>query len=355
MTDWIAWAAIEGAMTKTKQMLFEPFDLTKWAKLAIILFFIGSSGGFGSNFGSNPTSGNFGDFGDSQSDAELDAFVEEAVSGVSAFVDQYMTYIVLAVLAFLLVIVLLSYISNVMQFVFVESVVRNHVTIRAYIRNNLGNGLRLFILNWTLGIVFLIAIILSLLPALSAIRTGDFSAVFFGSLLLFFLVLVLGGIILAIIGSFINLAIPVMLYENVGILKALSKVISTAVHSIPQVLVYWIIRGVLGIIIGIAAAIIGLIVVLIAGLVLLLIGIAVYMILTLLGFGFADLVVLIVLGLLFVASILVLIFLTILATVPLPVFMKYHTLLFLRNWYADIMPFWEPVTEPAPESVPEPA
>jgi len=348
MSDWIAWAAIEGAMTKTRQMLFEPFDLTKWVKLAIILFFIGGTGG-GSNFNSNPSGSNFGDFGDSYSDAELDAFATETVSEVSVFVHQYMTYIVLAVLAFLLVIVLFSYISNVMQFVFVESVVRNHVTIRAYIRSNLGNGLRLFILNWALGIVFLIAIILSLLPALSAALDGNFSALFFGSFILFFLVLVLGIIILAIIGSFINLAIPVMLYENVGILKALSKVLSAAVHSIPQVLVYWIIRGVLGIIIGIATAVIGLIVFLIAGLVLLLIGIAVYMILTLLGFGFTDPAVLVVLGLLFIASFMVLIFLILLATVPLPVFMKYHTLLFLRNWYADIVPFWEPVSEPVSE------
>ncbi|MEA1869021.1 MAG: hypothetical protein U9N09_02565 [Euryarchaeota archaeon] len=30
MTDWIAWDAIEGALTKTKQILFEPFDLTKY-------------------------------------------------------------------------------------------------------------------------------------------------------------------------------------------------------------------------------------------------------------------------------------------------------------------------------------
>ena len=346
MTDWIAWDAIEGAMTKTRQMLFEPFDLTKWAKLAIILFFIGGGGGFGSNFNSNPSGSNFGNFGE-QSDVELDAFVEAAVSGISAFVDQYLTYIVLAVLAILLVIVLFSYISNVMQFVFVESVVRNQVTIRAYIRNNLGNGLQLFILNWTLNIVFLIAIILSLLPALSVILDGDISTVFFGSFILFFLVLVIGIIILAILSSFINLAIPVMLYENVGVLKALSKVISTAVHSIPQMLVYWIIRGVLGIIIGIAAVIIGLIVFLIAGLVLLLIGIVVYMILTLLGFGFTNLVVMIVLGLLFVASLIMLIFLAILATVPLPVFMRYHALLFLQNWYADIVPFWEPVPEPA--------
>ena len=347
MTDWIAWDVIEGAMTKTRQMLFEPFDLTKWVKLAIILLFIGFGGGGGSNFSSNPSGNSFEDFDGSQSGAELDAFVEEVVSGVSASVHQYMTYSILAVLAILLVIVLFAYISNVMQFVFVESVVRNHVTIQAYIRNNLGNGLRLFILNWTLGLTFLIAIILSLLPALSAIPEGDFSATFFGSFTLFLIVIVIGIILLVIISSFINLAIPVMLYENVGILKALSKVINTAAHSISQVLVYWIMRGVLGIIVGITAAIIGLIVVLIAGLVLLLIGIVIYMILTLLGFGFNDSEVLIVLGLFFVASMLVLIFLAILATVPLPVFMKYHTLLFLRNWYADIVPFPEPVPEPA--------
>jgi len=346
-TNWIAWAAIEGALTKTKQILFEPFDFTKWVKLAIILFFIGGIGGGSGNLNSNPLSGNFGNFGDSYSDAELDAFVTETVSEVSVFVHQYMTYIVLAVLAILLVSALFSYISNMMQFVFVESVVRNHVTIRAYIRNNLGNGLRLFILNRTLGIAFLIAIILSLLPALSSALDGDVSALFFGSFTPFFVVLVLGIIILSIIASFINLAIPVMLYENVGVLKTLSKVTSTAAHSIPQVLVYWITRGVLGIIIGIAAAIISIILILIA----LLIGIAVYMILTLLGFGLFDMSHLLMPGSFFFAAILVLAFIIRLVTIPFPIFMKYHALLFLRIWYADIMPLWEP----APEPVPEPA
>ena len=342
MTGWIALAAIEGALTKTKQMLFEPFDLTKWVKLAIILFFIGSGGGGSGNFDSNPFSGNFGDFGDLYSDAELDAFVTETVSEVSAFVQQYLTYIVLAVLVILLVTALFSYISNVMQFVFVESVVRNHVTIRAYIKNNLGNGLRLFILNWALGIAFLIITILSLLPALSAILDGDVSALFFGSFIPFFVVLVLSIIILSIIYSFINLAIPVMLYENVGILKALSKVTSAAAYSIPQVLVYWIIRAVLGIIIGITTIVISIVLILIA----VLIGIAVYMILTLLGFSPFDMAHLLMPGFFFFAAILVLACITHLATVPLLVFMRYHALLFLQNWYADIVPFWEPTPEP---------
>ena len=343
MTDWIAWDVIGDALTKTRQMLFEPFDLRKWLKLAIILFFIGGSGGGGSNFSSGPSGNTFGDFGNfdgcSQPGAEPDVFVSEAVSGISAFVHQCLWYIVLAALFILLVIVLFSYISNVMQFALVESVVRNRITLKAYIRNNLGNGLQLFILNWALGIIFLIAIVLSLLPALSAILEGDISVLFFGSLFMFFLVIVLGVTIFAMLGSFINLAIPVMLYERVGIIKALSKVIGLAVHSIPQVLVYWVMRIILGIVIGIVAAIVGIIVALLAALVLLLVGIAVYLILTLLGFGFPDLVVLIVLGMVFAASILILAFLVTLATAPLPVFLKYHALLFLQNWYGDIVPF----------------
>jgi hypothetical protein len=187
---------------------------------------------------------------------------------------------------------------------------------------------------------------------LSAILDGNVSVLSFGSFIPFIVVLVLGIIILSIIYSFINLAIPVMLYENVGVLKALSKVTSNAAHSISQVLVYWIIRGVLEIILGIAAIVISLIVILIAGIVLLLIGIVVYMILMLLGFGFTDPVTLIVIGLLFIASFITLIVLILLATVPLPVFRKYHALLFLRSWYADIMPFWEPVPESVPEPVP---
>jgi hypothetical protein len=54
-------------------------------------------------------------------------------------------------------------------------------------------------------------------------------------------------------------------------------------------------------------------------------------------------------GLFFFACMLVLAFIIRLATVPFPVFMKYHALLFLRNWYADIVPFWEPAPEPVPE------
>jgi hypothetical protein len=340
MTDWIAWDVIGDALTKTRQMLFEPFDLRKWLKLAIILFFIGSGGGGGSSFSPCPPGNTFGGFdGFSQPGAEPDVCISEALSGISDSLYPRLWYIVLAALFILMVSVFFSYISNVMQFALVESVVRNRITLKSYIRNNLGNGLQLFILNWALGIIFLIAIVLSLLPALSAIPEHGISALFNGSLFTFFLVAVSGVTILVMLSSFINLAIPVMLYERIGIIKALSKVIGLAMHSIPQVLVYWVMRIILGIVAAIIAAVVGIIVALLAALVLLLVGIAVYLILTLLGFGFPNLVVLIVLGLLFFASTLILVFLVTLATAPLPVFLKYHALLFLQNWYGDIVPF----------------
>ncbi len=101
----------------------------------------------------------------------------------------------------------------------------------------------------------------------------------------------------------------------------------------------------LWIIVSIAATIISIILVLIA----VLIGIAVYMILMMLGFSFFDMAHLLVPGLLFFASLLVLAFIIRLATVPFPIFMSYHALLILRNWYADVVPFWEPLPKPVSE------
>jgi hypothetical protein len=344
MAGWIAWNVIEEAMTKTKCMLFEPFDFKKWVKLAIILFFIGGGVGYSGHSGGGPgfnydlSDNGFGDSGDHP---ELDAEIEQAIAEVSAFVDQNLLAIILSVVLILLIIILLSYISSIMEFALVESVVKNHVLLGAYIRNNLGNALQLFVLKWALNIIFLIAIILSLLPALLTMLDGDFDIAVLGSIFLLFVVIIFGGIIFALINSFINMAIPVMLYENVGVIGALSKVIGTAVHSISQLLVYWVLRIVLGVVIGIVAAIIGIIVFLLAMLIMVPIGIAVYLILTMLGAGFYDPVFIIVIGLYVIAAILALLFSVTLATAPLPVFMKYHTLLFLQKWYADIVPFQE--------------
>jgi type IV secretory pathway VirB3-like protein len=235
MSEWAAWDAIGDALTKTRYLLFEPFDLGMWVKLAIILFFIGTGG---LNFGYNSPSGNFGDSEGFKcfDDDKFGEVVEERVSEMPAFVHRNLYLIALASLLILLAIVLFSYISCAMEFAFVESVVNNTVTIGTYIRNNLGNALQLFVLRWILGITFLIAIILSLLPALSSLFKEDFSIVFFGSLFMFFTVVVIGSVILALVGSFINLAIPVMLYEDVNIISALAKVVGTAARSIPQLL-----------------------------------------------------------------------------------------------------------------------
>ncbi len=108
---------------------------------------------------------------------------------------------------------------------------------------------------------------------------------------------------------------------------------------------FWIIRSVLRIIVSIATIIISIILVLIA----VLIGAAVYMILRMLGFSLLDLAHLLMPGLFFFAAILVLAFIIHLATVPFPIFMRYHALLFLRNWYADIVPFRESMPEPVSE------
>jgi len=356
MTDWIAWDVIETALAKTRCMLFEPFDLKKWVKLAVILLFIGGCGGYGGNGGGggpgyryNLQDNGFGDFGDH---SEFNTAIEEAIAKISTFVDQNVIAIILAVISILLTILLLSYISSIMEFALVESVVTNRVMLRAYIRNNMGNALQLFALRWTLTIIFLIAIILSLLPAIPTILDGNFGIAILGSIFLLFVVIIISSIIFAVIGSFINMAIPVMLYEDVGVIGALLRVIGTAKHSVSQLLVYWVLRIILSIVVSIVAAIAGIIVFLLAMLILVPIGVVIYYLILAMPAvtGFLDPVFLIGIGLYIFVAILIILFSVTLATVPLPVFMKYHTLLFLRDWYADIVPFHEDVPLPAPLS-----
>ena len=50
--SWYGIDAVDKAFSRTRKALFEPFDLWKWAKLAIIIFLLG---GVASNYGSSGT------------------------------------------------------------------------------------------------------------------------------------------------------------------------------------------------------------------------------------------------------------------------------------------------------------
>lgn len=125
-----------------KKALFEPFDFWKWVKLAIIIFFIGS---MGSNYGGSGThyqpSDNYGnDFPSIEPGDPGD--IPDFPSGISGlglgYIDSVssLAIIATALVFFILFVLLFSYISSVMEFVFVESLVRNEVRLRAYFKKN---------------------------------------------------------------------------------------------------------------------------------------------------------------------------------------------------------------------------
>ncbi|MDO9517435.1 MAG: hypothetical protein Q7J10_05215 [Methanosarcinaceae archaeon] len=212
--------ALGSAFEKTKKALIQPFDFWKWVKLGIIVILLGGSGGGG---GGN-SSGSSQQFnGNDFNEKSIGVQIEEMFDQVGQFIQQYETYILIGVVAFLGFILILSYISNIMEFVFVESLVSNQVKFWAYSGKYLGMGFNLFIIRFILGLtsllLFIVAMLPIILPVLQSPETFNVGLLIAGMLWFSAVILVL-AVIFGIIGSFINLSIPLAMYHNTGIIAA---------------------------------------------------------------------------------------------------------------------------------------
>ena len=331
--------ALGGAFEKTKKALIQPFDFWKWIKLGIIVILIGGSGGGGGGHSSG--SGQQFDGKDFNGES-IDAQIEEMFDQIGKFIRQYMAYILIGVAAIVGIILILSYISNVMEFVFVESLVSNQVKFWAYSGKYLGLGFNLFIIRFILGLaallLFIVAMLPMILPVLQSPEIFNFG-LFIGGILWFIAVIFMLAVIFGIIGSFINLSIPLAMYHNTGIITAVKKVYNNCKASWEQIIVYWVIRIILRVVVAIIVGIPILILFMIIFAILAGIGALMYLILSTIGAGSFVWLVLVpyalVVFVIFVTFIL-------LASVPAPVFIKYHMLSFLQAWYPDAgLPFFD--------------
>lgn len=179
---WYGIEAIDAAIKRTKKALIEPFDFWKWIKLGIIVFFIGGGGMGTSNF-NFPASyqRQYEDRG-----AKMPS-TEEVLNQISQFWHQYQTYILIAAVVIVFIILLFTLISSIMEFVFVESLVTDHVAIRAYFGKYLRPGFNLFIIQIILLIGFLSLFILTMMPMLRPLLSGTVTAgLILGGILWFF-------------------------------------------------------------------------------------------------------------------------------------------------------------------------
>lgn len=330
--------ALGSAFEKTKKALIQPFDIWKWIKLGIIIILLGGSGGGG---GHSSGSGQQFD-GKGFNGESIEAQIEEKLDNIGEFIRQYMTYILIGVVAIVGITLILSYISNVMEFVFVESLVSNKVKFWAYSGKYLGLGLNLFIIRIILGLaallLFIVAMLPMILPVLQSPETFNFG-LFIGGILWVVAVLFVLAVIFGIIGSFINLSIPLAMYHNTGIIAAVNKVYKNCKADWGQIIVYWVIRIILRVVVAIIVGIPLLILFLIIFGILAGIGALMYFVLSTIGVGSLIWLVLtpyaLVVFVVFVTFIL-------LASVPAPVFIKYHMLSFLQAWYPDSeLPFFD--------------
>lgn len=344
--SWYSIDAVDRAFSRTRKALFEPFDFWKWVKLAIIIFFVGSIGshygGPGSNFHRGPE-----DYGNDFLNIGPDEFpdVPSNISGLGLnYAESFpsLEIIAAAIIFFIGLILVFSYISSIMEFVFVESLVLNEVHLRDYVRKFMRKGFNLFMIRLALLFIFIALFVLALLPFIPIFRTESTDiavSALIGGFFWIFAVIILLALIGAVISSFLSLAIPISIYRDTGILSAFNMVYRNFRKSWQEVLVYWFVRLLLGIAISILAFILFVLLILLLLIVSLIID-------GILFFLFSALVSEPLLWILLVPFILIellFIFITLMMlSVPLAVFLKYHLLSFLEKWFSEVdFPFFD--------------
>jgi len=325
---WYSIDAVDTAIKRTKKALIEPFDFWKWIKLGIIIFFIGSTG-----FPNFP-----GGYNQPYDDKKIEgASNEEMIKEINLFWDRYKTYIMIGIAAIVFFIILFVLLSSIMEFVLIESLVTNKVTIRANFRKYLRSGFNLFIIQLILLMAFLSLFILAMMPILQKFLESPANitpGMILMGILWFFVVIMILALVGGIIHSLIGLSIPLAMYQEIGITAALKEILGKFKMDWQQILVYWVVRIVLGLVVGIALGIAALILLIIILIPIVICGVILYLMVSGLGIDNPVSWILIIPFSLFAALILITFLLMI--SVPGAVFMKYHQLTFLKAWYPEI-------------------
>lgn len=333
LMDWYVIDAVEVAYERTKKCLFEPFDFWKWVKLAIIFMLVGGGSGYGGNsfnsFSNSMDSGYDSGYGSGYNSDY------NPLDSIGDTIDSSFSLAVTALLALVLILIIFfMYISSVMEFVLVESLVSNTVKFWDYSRRFLGKGLQLFVIK--LAALFLSLIVLAVLVipfvVIFGMPSGDlFWLSFIGGMMLVFLLIFIFAIVASILGSFISMSIPVSLYRNLGVLSALMEVLRKFKLDWQQIIVYWVGRAVLGIIVGIAGFIVIMLALLVTLLPFLIVDVILYLLLSLVMSGSEW----IVLAPVALVELILFIIAMALVSMPFEAFLKYHMLSFVEKWYSE--------------------
>jgi hypothetical protein len=318
--------AIDDAIDATRTFLW-PFDRGRWARLALVVFFLGGVGGVNpfQFAGSGGTGGGGGP--EAPPPGTVDSFAmpggpELAIIGL----------IVAIVVGLAL---LFAFVGSVMEFVFVESLRREEVTVRRYWSDHWGRGVRLFLFRLVVGVLTFGLVGLLVVAVLAPVLFGS-GDVSFGLLALAIPVGIAVGIVSGLVSGFTTMfVVPVMLAEERSLLSAWRRFWPTMTGQWKQYVTYAVMGFVLQIAGGIAASIVTVVAAVVLAIPAVLLG--------LLGAGLlsvshvAGWVVIGVVAALFVLALLVV---GLLVTVPVQTFLRYYALFVLgdTNEAFDLIP-----------------
>lgn len=318
---------IEDAVDATRAFLW-PFEFGLWAKLALVVFFVGAAGGAG---GVNP----FQFSGGIQGDVSETPGVSDPTGGLSSIGGTELAVIAAVVAVIVVLGLVFLVVGSVMEFVFVESLRREQVTIRRYWSQHLGRGLRLFGFRLLLAVLTFgglgLLLVLALWPFLFG--NGEISLVLLLSAIpLGFVLMFASGFVHAFTTMFV---VPVMMVEDRGVIPAWRRFWPTMTGQWKEYLVYavmaFVLQGAAGLAVGIVTGI-GALVVAIPLAAVGLLGVGLLSVSGIAGWGVIALAIaLFVLGVIVIA---------LFVSVPVQTFFHYHALLVLgdTNGTFDLIP-----------------
>lgn len=318
---------IQPTLDKVKELLL-PLDIGKWMKLAFVVLIAGASSGGGQYVGNMRNIGNFGDWKGSE---EADIPKEEIEASIGKLLTDEVL-LAIAVVIFLLFMLLLfwGYISSVFTFVFFEAAVTKEVRIIKGFKRNVGRGLSLFLFRAGATVAFLFLLALMITIPLLLLFGGNvgalFSIPFFMLFFVTFIPLIIGFSLIVSMAE--DFAVPIMSLRGDGILSGMKHSLGLFKKEIWQFVVYYIMKTALGVAAGIISLVLMIPVMLIMG-----IGSAILAVIGVLaGISLSWNPALIIIAIpAVVAGILLFIYLSALVTLPIPVFFRYYSLMFLRE------------------------
>lgn len=307
---------IDDAIDATRALLW-PFDLGRWARLAFVVFFLGGAGSVNPfQFTGNTGTGMPTDSGGSSGFWEF----------INSISPREWAIIIGVVGVILLIALVFGFIGAVMEFVFVESLRRERVSIRAYWGERWRQGAHLLGFRIVVGLLTLAvgggALVAAFWPLLAGVEGFSFALLAVGGAV--FVAVAFGGSLVT--GLTTQFVVPVMIAEDRGVLGAWRRFWPTLTGEWKEYLAYLVVRFVLGIgiamVVGIVSVVAAIALAIPVGVVAL-VGVALLSVSSVAGWAIIAVAAAVFVLCLFVFSLFV--------AVPVQTFVRYYALLVLGD------------------------